>query len=40
MTKDLAAKQRDAYFQNLLEENNNEKKEKNRACYASLERCW
>jgi len=30
MTKDLAAKQRDAYFQNLLEENNNEKKEKNR----------
>jgi hypothetical protein len=28
-TKDLAAKQRDAYFQNLLEENNNEK-EKNR----------
>ena len=29
MTKDLAAKQRDAYFQNLLEENNNEK-EKNR----------
>ena len=30
MTKDLAAKQRDAYFQNLLEENTNEKKEKNR----------
>lgn len=30
MTKDLAAKQRDAYFQNLLEENNDEKKEKNR----------
>jgi hypothetical protein len=29
MTKDLAAKQRDAYFQNLLEENNDEK-EKNR----------